>query len=126
MRMYNPPHPGEILGEDQIKALGLTVTDTAKVLGISRKTLSEIVNAKASITPDVAIRLERAFRGLSADTWLSLQAQYDLWHAKKRLKKARIKRVVPRKKPLTGNVKTMIALRAARDPAFRRKLARLS
>jgi addiction module HigA family antidote len=93
MRMMNPPHPGEILREDCIKALGLTVTEAAKALGVSRKTLSEIVNGKASITPDVAVRLTRAFRGPSADTWLRLQAQYDLRQAEKRLKNVRIKRV---------------------------------
>ena len=61
MPMLNPPHPGEGLKEDVLVPLGLTVTETAKALGISRKTLSEIVNGKSPITPDIAVRLERAF-----------------------------------------------------------------
>ena len=61
MPMLNPPHPGENLREDVLAPLGLSVTETAKALGVSRKTLSEIVNGKSPITPDIAVRLERAF-----------------------------------------------------------------
>ena len=93
MRMVNPPHPGEILKEDYLPSLNLSVTKAAKALGVSRKTLSEIVNAKAGITPDMAIRLERAFGGLQAETWLGLQNQYDLRRTEKRLKKVRVKRI---------------------------------
>ena len=78
MPMLNPPHPGEGLKEDVLVPLGLTVTETAKALGISRKTLSEIVNGKSPITPDIAVRLERAFTNPPADMWLRLQAAYDL------------------------------------------------
>jgi addiction module HigA family antidote len=95
MPMFNPPHPGAGLREDVIIALGLTVTETAKALGISRKTLSEIVNGKSPITPDIAVRLERAFGNPPADTWLRLQAAYDLRRAEQRLKSASIRRLRP-------------------------------
>ena len=85
--MLDPSHPGEGLKEDVLVPLGLTVTETAKALGISRKTLSEIVNSKSPITPDVALRLERAFTNPPADMWLRLQAAYDLRRAERRLKK---------------------------------------
>ena len=93
MPMFDPAHPGEILREECMKPLGLSVTETASALGVSRKTLSEIVNAKASITPEVAIRLERAFTNPPADMWLRLQSAYDLWHAKQRLKGAPVRRL---------------------------------
>lgn len=83
MEMYNPPHPGEILREDCLMALGLTVTAAAKWLGISRGSLSELLNGHNGISADMAIRLEKA--GWStAETWLRMQVNYDLWHAKKR------------------------------------------
>lgn len=93
MPMFNPPHPGEGLREDVILPLGLTITETAKALGISRKTLSEIVNAKSPITPDIAVRLERAFGTPPADMWLRLQAAYDLRQAEKRLKGTSVRRL---------------------------------
>ncbi len=67
--MQNPPHPGELLSELWIKPLGFSITKTAEDLNVSRKTLSEIVNAKASISPEMALRLELAF-GKSAERWL--------------------------------------------------------
>jgi addiction module HigA family antidote len=73
MPLLNPPHPGENLREDVLAPLGLSVTETAKALGISRKTLSEIVNGKSPITPDIAVRLERAFSAPPAEMWLRLQ-----------------------------------------------------
>jgi addiction module HigA family antidote len=91
--MFDPVHPGEILREDCMKPLGLSVTETAEALGVSRKTLSEIVNGKASITPEVAVRLEQAFTNPPADMWLRLQSAYDLWHAKQRLKGASVRRL---------------------------------
>jgi len=93
MPMLNPPHPGEGLKEDVLAPLGLTVTETAKALGVSRKTLSEIVNGKSPITPDIAVRLERAFANPPADMWLRLQAAYDLHHAERRLKKTAVRRL---------------------------------
>jgi len=80
MLMHNPPHPGEIIRELCINPLGLSVTDTAKGLGVSRKTLSAILNGRAGISPEMAIRLSIAF-GTSAESWLNQQSQYDLWQA---------------------------------------------
>ena len=79
MAMFNPAHPGEILKELIIEALELTVTDVAEHLGISRKTLSKILNARGAITPEMAVRLELVFGKPSADHWLRLQNAYDLW-----------------------------------------------
>ena len=93
MPTLNPPHPGEGLKEDVLAPLGLTVTETAKALGISRKTLSEIVNGKSPITPDIAVRLERAFANPPADMWLRLQAAFDLRRAEQRLKKTAVRRL---------------------------------
>ncbi|MEZ5558646.1 MAG: HigA family addiction module antitoxin [Pseudomonadales bacterium] len=81
MRMHNPPHPGEVLRELCLDPLGLTVTDAAEALGVSRKTLSAILNGRAGISPEMAIRLSKAF-GTSAESWLNQQMQYDLWVAK--------------------------------------------
>jgi antitoxin HigA-1 len=83
MVMHNPPHPGIIIRELCIKPLNLTVTDAAKGLGVSRKTLSALLNGHFGISPDMAIRLSMAFGG-SAESWLIQQAQYDLWHAKQK------------------------------------------
>lgn len=93
MPMFNPPHPGDLLRHDTLIPLGLTVTETAKALGVSRKTLSEIVNGKSPITPDIAVRLERAFTNPPADMWLRLQAAYDLRRAERRLKKSAVRRL---------------------------------
>jgi addiction module HigA family antidote len=78
MSMHNPPHPGEILKELCIDPLGLTVTEAAKALGVSRKTLSAILNRRAGVSPEMAIRLSKAFE-TSAESWLNQQMQYDLW-----------------------------------------------
>ena len=80
MVMHNPAHPGEILRELVIEPLGLTVSDAAKHLNISRKTLSKVLNARGSITPEMAVRLEMVFTNPSADHWLKLQNAHDLWH----------------------------------------------
>jgi addiction module HigA family antidote len=76
--MYDPPHPGEVIKELCLQPLGLTVTDAAKGLGISRKTLSALLKGRFGISPEMAIRLSKAFGG-SAESWLIQQAQYDLW-----------------------------------------------
>jgi len=78
--MYNPPHPGEVLKEFCLEPLELTVTKTAQALGVSRKTLSAILNCRAGISPEMAIRLGKAFN-TSAESWLYQQLQYDLWQA---------------------------------------------
>lgn len=80
MRMHNPPHPGEILRELWLTPLGLSITAAAETLHVSRKTLSEIVNGRAAVTADMALRLEAAF-GKSAQSWLGHQAAFDLWRA---------------------------------------------
>lgn len=81
MEMFNPPHPGEILLEEYIKQLGFTVSAFALKIGTSRKNLSEIVNEKVGISPEMALKLAKAL-GTSPEIWLRLQAKYDLWHAK--------------------------------------------
>ncbi len=83
MLMHNPPHPGEIIKELCIEPLGLTITEAAKALGVSRKTLSSIVNGKAGISPEMAVRLSIAF-DISSESWLNQQTQYDLWQAEQR------------------------------------------
>ena len=80
MVMHNPPHPGEVIKELCIEPLGLTVTEVAKGLGVSRKTLSALLNGRFGISPEMAIRLSKAFGG-SAESWLIQQSQYDLWQA---------------------------------------------
>ena len=79
MTMHNPAHPGEILKELVIEPLALTITDVAKHLNISRKTLSKVLNRRGAITPEMALRLELVFKRPSADHWLRLQNAYDLW-----------------------------------------------
>lgn len=82
-RMHNPPHPGEIIRDQCLEPLGLSVTDAAKGLGVTRKALSELLNGHAGVSPEMAIRLERAF-GSTAETWLRMQLAYDLWQAEQR------------------------------------------
>ena len=82
MAMFNPAHPGEILKDLIIESLGLTITDVASHLGVSRKTLSKILNAHGSITPEMAVRLELVFGKPTADHWLRLQNAYDLWQTR--------------------------------------------
>ena len=79
MSMHNPAHPGEILKELLIEPLELTITDVSEHLNVSRKTLSKVLNGRGSITPEMALRLELAFKKPSADHWLRLQSAYDLW-----------------------------------------------
>ncbi len=93
MRMHNPPHPGEVLRELCLEPLGLSVTDTAKALGVARKTLSAILNGRSGISPEMAIRLGRAF-DTSPESWLNQQIQYDLWHAEQRSKKLQVTKLV--------------------------------
>lgn len=85
MPMYNPPHPGEILGEDVLKPLGMSITATSAKLGITRKTLSLIVNGHAPITAETAIKLEQVFGRPDAGQWLRLQMAYDLFHARQKI-----------------------------------------
>ena len=80
-RMFNPPHPGETLRDDVLPALGLTVTQAAEELGINRVTLSRVLNGKAGISIDLALRLESWLDGPTAESWLKGQLAYDLWQA---------------------------------------------
>ena len=92
MRMHNPPHPGEILKSLCLEPLGLSVTDTAAALGVSRKTLSAILNGRAGISPEMAVRLSIAF-DTSAESWLNQQTHFDLWHAERSRKRLRVTRL---------------------------------
>jgi antitoxin HigA-1 len=82
-RMHNPPHPGEVLQDTVLGAGGITVTEFAKQLGVSRVALSRVANGRAAISADMALRLAAALGG-SAESWLSMQSAYDLWQAKKK------------------------------------------
>ena len=77
MPMKNPPHPGRIVRQDCVEPLGLTITEAAKALGVSRQALNNLVNGKAGVSAEMAVRLSKAFGG-SAEMWLRLQANYDL------------------------------------------------
>ncbi len=92
IQMHNPPHPGEILRDLCLEPLGLTVTDTAKALGVSRKTLSAVLNGRAGVSPEMAVRLSIAF-DTTAESWLNQQVQFDLWLAEKRRKSLKVSRL---------------------------------
>jgi addiction module HigA family antidote len=92
MQMHNPPHPGEVLRELCIEPLGLSVTEAAEGLGVSRKTLSAVLNGRAGISPEMALRLSIAF-DTTAESWLNQQTQFDLWVAGKKKKKLRVKKL---------------------------------
>lgn len=83
--MHNPPHPGETLREDIFPALGVTVKEAAEQLGVARPTLSKVLNGRAAISPEMALRIEKWLgveNGGRADIWLAEQAAYDLWQAR--------------------------------------------
>jgi len=83
-RMHNPPHPGEVLQDTELRAGdGLTVTEFARRLGVSRVALSRVVNGRAAVSAELAIRLAEALGG-SAESWLQMQSAYDLWQARKK------------------------------------------
>ncbi len=92
MKMHDPPHPGEVLRSLCMEPLGLTVTDAAKALGVSRKTLSAILNQRAGVSPEMAVRLSIAF-DTSAESWLAQQVQYDLSQAEQKRSSLRVKRL---------------------------------
>jgi len=91
--MFNPVHPGEVIRELCIEPLGLTITEAAKALGVTRKTLSELLNGHSRISPEMAIRLSIAFK-TSAESWINQQAKYDLWLAEKHRGKLKVKCLV--------------------------------
>ena len=83
MAMHNPPHPGGIVKRQCLEPLGLTVTRAAEGLGVTRQTLSELVNERAGISVEMALRLSKAF-GSTPETWLGMQMAHDLWQARDR------------------------------------------
>lgn len=92
MRMHDPPHPGEVLRDLCLDPLNLTITEAARALDVSRKTLSSIVNGRAGISAEMALRLSIAF-DTTAESWLRQQMQYDLWQAEQRRTRLRVKRL---------------------------------
>lgn len=91
MSIHNPAHPGELVKHDCLDALGLSVTEGAKVLGVTRQALSNLINKHAGLSPEMAIRLEKAF-GSSAQAWLKMQMQYDLWVAQQKASEIKVER----------------------------------
>ena len=92
MKMKNPPHPGRIVRQECIEPLGLTVTEAARALGVTRQALNNLVNLKAGISPEMAIRLSKAF-GSSPEVWLGVQMAYDLAQLEKEAGKIKVQRV---------------------------------
>ncbi|HEY0297185.1 MAG TPA: HigA family addiction module antitoxin [Bordetella sp.] len=88
MRMHNPPHPGSILKDDILPELGLSVTEAARQLGVSRVQFSRFINGRSSVTPELAVRLSKWIPAPTAIMWLQMQIEHDLWqleHSGKRL-----------------------------------------
>ena len=96
MTMKNPPHPGLSVRYECIEPLDLSITEAADILGVTRQTLNNLVNGKSGISPEMAIRLDKAFGG-GAETWLRLQMAYDLAQAREHEGEIKVKRVVRRK-----------------------------
>ena len=92
MPMKNPPHPGRGIRNACLEPLGLTITEGAKILGVTRQTLTKVVNGKSGISPEMAIRLSKAF-GSTAETWLRMQLAYDLAAARKQESHITVRRV---------------------------------
>ena len=88
--MYKPAHPGEVLREMYLEPLGLTVTNAAESLGITRKALSELINGRSGISTSMSLRLSKAF-GTTPELWLNMQQNYDLWKAKKKTRLSKVK-----------------------------------
>ena len=90
MLMHNPPHPGLIVRRQCLEPLNLSVTDAAKALGVTRQAFSDLVNEKAGVSVEMAIRLSKAF-GSSPETWLGMQMEYELWQARGRAHEIRVR-----------------------------------
>ena len=91
MSMNNPPHPGGIVKRQCLEPMGLTVTRAAQGLGVTRQALSELINERAGISVEMAIRLSKAF-GSTPETWLGMQMAYELWHARDRVVEISVER----------------------------------
>lgn len=92
MAMKNPPHPGRVVLQECIEPLGLTITEAAEGLGVTRNTLSRLINGRNGISPEMAVRLSKAFGG-SAESWLRQQMNYDLAQVKRESKDIRVKKL---------------------------------
>lgn len=92
MRMHNPPHPGEVIRELCLAPLDLTVAAAAEALGVTRKTLSELLNGHSRISPEMAFRLAKAF-DTTPESWLGMQMEYDIWQTEKHAKRLKVKRL---------------------------------
>ena len=93
MQMKNPPRPGELIG-DSLDELGVTVVDAAKALGVSRQQLHNLIAGRSAITPEMAVRIEKAIGG-DADTWLRMQMNHDLAQVRKREASLKVRRLIP-------------------------------
>ena len=91
MPMHDPPHPGEIVRYECLGPLGLSVTRAAEGLGVTRQTLSDLVNERSGVSVEMAVRLSKAF-GSTPETWLSMQMAYDLWQARNRAEDIQVER----------------------------------
>ncbi len=94
MPMRNPPHPGDLIRTEIIEALGLTISRSAEILKVRRATLSDLLHGKSSVTPEMALRIEKAF-GPDMDHLLRMQVAYDVAQARKRSKEIEVERYVP-------------------------------
>jgi antitoxin HigA-1 len=94
MAMFNPPHPGEHIREDCLEPLNLTVTKAAELLGVKRQTLNNVINGHSGISPEMAIRLSKAFGG-SPEVWLRMQMAYDLAQAQQKAENIDVPRLTP-------------------------------
>jgi len=92
MRQFNPPHPGEFIQETYIKPCGLSCRYLAQSLGVAPSTLNRVLQGKSGVSPEMALRLSKAL-GSSPESWLSMQQNYDLWHARKKVKLNSVKKV---------------------------------
>ncbi|TNF69572.1 MAG: addiction module antidote protein, HigA family [Gammaproteobacteria bacterium] len=92
MTMHNPPHVGEVLREEFFNELNLSITQLANILEVSRPALSNLLNEKTGISYEMAIKLSQAFN-TSAEFWINLQTQYELWHSKEKMKNIKIKSI---------------------------------
>ncbi len=92
MPMHNPPHPGKVLRELWVEPMGVTVTALAEAAGVTRKAMSELVNGKSGVSPEMAIRLSKMFN-TTPELWLGMQMNHDLWVVKKKSARIKVKRL---------------------------------